>query len=63
MVAPYAGAWIEMDCIGSFAPHDIVAPYAGAWIEMPTADNIAPSSPSRPTRARGLKSRRPPRRW
>ena len=34
LVAPHAGAWIEMDGInhGRFA--STVAPHAGAWIEI-----------------------------
>ena len=35
MVAPYAGAWIEMMMLGSVKFCINVAPYAGAWIEMP----------------------------
>ena len=55
-VAPHAGAWIETAlrrvesfCLG-------VAPHAGAWIETARqrADKRA-ATPSRPTRARGLK--------
>ena len=34
LVAPFAGAWIEIKyVIGYFSRH-IVAPFAGAWIEM-----------------------------
>ena len=33
-VAPYAGAWIEIDAIESYSNIAQVAPYAGAWIEI-----------------------------
>ena len=33
-VAPYAGAWIEINVVGCIASHAHVAPYAGAWIEI-----------------------------
>ena len=33
-VAPYAGAWIEMERKGSLYIYLYVAPYAGAWIEI-----------------------------
>ena len=34
-VAPFAGAWIEMQTIASLAKQMInVAPFAGAWIEI-----------------------------
>ena len=34
LVAPYAGAWIEMTVIMGRLPPSLVAPYAGAWIEI-----------------------------
>ena len=34
VVAPYAGAWIEMSAIRSMVDPPYVAPYAGAWIEI-----------------------------
>ena len=34
LVAPYAGAWIEIYKPSSVKHHVSVAPYAGAWIEM-----------------------------
>ena len=34
MVAPYAGAWIEMDIVKWLKTKYPVAPYAGAWIEI-----------------------------
>ena len=33
-VAPYAGAWIEINGRTAVANNDQVAPYAGAWIEI-----------------------------
>ena len=34
MVAPFAGAWIEIVYIPIFRRINYVAPFAGAWIEM-----------------------------
>ena len=34
LVAPYAGAWIEIPNGTSLLLIDNVAPYAGAWIEI-----------------------------
>ena len=34
MVAPHAGAWIEMILFPRKFVSDFVAPHAGAWIEM-----------------------------
>ena len=34
LVAPFAGAWIEITGIKEKAIADGVAPFAGAWIEM-----------------------------
>ena len=34
MVAPYAGAWIEINSMPSIFKSGGVAPYAGAWIEI-----------------------------
>ena len=34
MVAPYAGAWIEIYYTYKFNQPVVVAPYAGAWIEI-----------------------------
>ena len=33
-VAPFAGAWIEIEKRCKWRSHNIVAPFAGAWIEM-----------------------------
>ena len=34
LVAPYAGAWIEILARTPTKDRSLVAPYAGAWIEM-----------------------------
>ena len=34
LVAPYAGAWIEILCKMGNPYKSMVAPYAGAWIEI-----------------------------
>ena len=34
-VAPFAGAWIEMQEQVLYTPYLAVAPFAGAWIEIP----------------------------
>ena len=34
IVAPFAGAWIEIRIIHELCLEDKVAPFAGAWIEM-----------------------------
>ena len=34
IVAPFAGAWIEIDKAMKYAFERIVAPFAGAWIEI-----------------------------
>ena len=33
-VAPFAGAWIEINIIAKIARDVFVAPFAGAWIEI-----------------------------
>ena len=33
-VAPFAGAWIEMQCCYGTEEQCSVAPFAGAWIEI-----------------------------
>ena len=56
MVAPFAGAWIE---IGKGIPELVnatVAPFAGAWIEMVCMTYSDGSVGSLPSRERGLKS-------
>ena len=34
LVAPLAGAWIEIYVVSFFCSFDFVAPLAGAWIEI-----------------------------
>ena len=34
VVAPFAGAWIEITVALFDANEDVVAPFAGAWIEI-----------------------------
>ena len=56
LVAPLAGAWIEMRCnIARFCAC-IVAPLAGAWIEISAFRGSRLSIASLPSRERGLKS-------
>ena len=56
MVAPFAGAWIEImqkSCIGIIG---YVAPFAGAWIEIFSSARMPYVCPeSLPSRERGLK--------
>ena len=54
-VAPYTGAWIEIEIEITMTRDVMVAPYTGAWIEI--YDVFAKKSmiPSHPTRVRGLK--------
>ena len=56
MVAPLAGAWIEIFDLQTVASRFPVAPLAGAWIEIPIFVNRSVSIPSLPSRERGLKS-------
>ena len=35
-VAPFAGAWIEIQSLSKAGNHASVAPFAGAWIEIST---------------------------
>ena len=39
MVAPFAGAWIEMTASMSYRCTSCVAPFAGAWIEIDNGSN------------------------
>ena len=56
MVAPLAGAWIEIVAMFNFVYNIVVAPLAGAWIEIKKVlTNVDTSARSRPSRARGLK--------
>ena len=55
-VAPFAGAWIEIDLISYDLIEDDVAPFAGAWIEILFSGVISSASASSlPSRERGLK--------
>ena len=55
LVAPYTGAWIEMQVRLEINVYDAVAPYTGAWIEIRSFISFAPKPESLPTRERGLK--------
>ena len=56
MVAPLAGAWIEIECQSEFFGQLRVAPLAGAWIEIiPWKYDIKANKWSLPSRERGLK--------
>ena len=55
VVAPHAGAWIEIKENEAQGAKYAVAPHAGAWIEIPHRAAHNKASRSRPTRARGLK--------
>ena len=35
LVAPFVGAWIEIDNTEHKDPYILVAPFVGAWIEIP----------------------------
>ena len=56
IVAPFAGAWIEIQAPNELNIKAMVAPFAGAWIEM---NNWSSASialfQSHPSRVRGLK--------
>ena len=55
MVAPFAGAWIEI--LRHCQSHSVypVAPFAGAWIEIGSRKGLHFSVWSLPSRERGLK--------
>ena len=56
MVAPHAGAWIEILKKSPRKSVNSVAPHAGAWIEMNPKYQISLLiAGSHPTRVRGLK--------
>ena len=54
-VAPFTGAWIEMLRLSQGPYHRIVAPFTGAWIEIGFPAVKERSTPSLPSRERGLK--------
>ena len=56
MVAPFAGAWIEIQPYLGRQKFGTVAPFAGAWIEIYTPSFAPIIKPSLPSRERGLKS-------
>ena len=41
-VAPYTGAWIEIQALYLVFPVTLVAPYTGAWIEISSRINLSP---------------------
>ena len=55
VVAPYAGAWIEISRLRRHRNGYPVAPYAGAWIEITIVKGKTTADTSLPTRERGLK--------
>ena len=55
MVAPLAGAWIEINEITSLRSREAVAPLAGAWIEIFITLKGEEPCLSLPSRERGLK--------
>ena len=56
LVAPHAGAWIEIVSITAILYQSPVAPHAGAWIEIIFGSRTETyRSPSLPMRERGLK--------
>ena len=55
VVAPYAGAWVEISPSSRRRPYPLVAPYAGAWVEICRCKCETRRRPSLPTRERGLK--------
>ena len=55
-VAPFAGAWIEMQDNDPLHPKEEVAPFAGAWIEIVHFGTAGKRKKlSLPSRERGLK--------
>ncbi len=54
-VAPYTGAWIEINSRYWFSHVSVVAPYTGAWIEIKIIIRVLGKQESHPTRVRGLK--------
>ncbi len=54
-VAPFAGAWIEIDNGTDVVLMLPVAPFAGAWIEITEEKRMLAELLSLPSRERGLK--------
>ena len=59
VVAPFAGAWIEILIYYPFIGNVNVAPFAGAWIEIRETLTLRGFRASLPSRERGLKSELP----
>ena len=55
LVAPFAGAWIEIRVPERLPPRFRVAPFAGAWIEIGQKAVNRQKMQSLPSRERGLK--------
>ena len=55
IVAPHAGAWIEIGPCSATRSWNPVAPHAGAWIEICSSCDHPHQLPSLPMRERGLK--------
>ncbi len=55
MVAPFAGAWIEIALELAYPFNYLVAPFAGAWIEISSGWLSLTWLSSLPSRERGLK--------
>ena len=55
IVAPFAGAWIEIEILANIDFKPLVAPFAGAWIEIINPLSSIPLISSLPSRERGLK--------
>ena len=49
-VAPFVGAWIEIEDAPENSPVDAVAPFVGAWIEIDKATDPSDIPPSRSLR-------------
>ena len=56
LVAPCAGAWIEISGVSLGSTYYGVAPCAGAWIEIDRVNDVEQIVKSLPARERGLKS-------
>ena len=61
IVAPFAGAWIEIVEFPDVSTTPPVAPFAGAWIEITADSDRGSADMSLPSRERGLKSALPER--
>ena len=55
VVAPFAGAWIEISDRSHLRTPSAVAPFAGAWIEISNFWDYSIFLSSLPSRERGLK--------